>query len=154
MKPEFEIYTDGACIGNGKKENIGGWSFVFVSKGEKFFESVGVVFNTTNNRQEILGVLNALRCCVEHDISSFVLYSDSQYVVNGFNEWMEKWKRKEWRRGAFRDFIPNHDLWQDLYAIKKQFTGVNLQWVRGHAGNKWNEYADQLIEKEMSLKIS
>lgn len=152
MKPEYEIYTDGACIGNGKAENIGGWSFVFVKEGKNYFESVGVVFDTTNNRQEMLAVLNALRCCVEHDIVSFVLYSDSQYVVKGFNDWMYGWKVKQWRRGQFRDLIPNADLWQELFAIKLKFESVNMQWVRGHNGNKWNEYADQLIEREMALK--
>lgn len=145
MKPEFEIYTDGACIGNGLKENIGGWSFVFVNNDKNFFEAVGIAYNTTNNRQEMLAVLNSLRCCVEHDIVSFVIYCDSQYVVNGVNDWMNGWKKKNWLRKG--ELIPNADLWQEIYEIKKHFQSVDLRWVRGHNGNKWNEYADQLIEK-------
>jgi ribonuclease HI len=151
MKPEFEIYTDGACIGNGQKDNIGGWSFVIVENDKNISEAVGVEFNTTNNRQEILGVLNSLRCCVEHDIESFVIYSDSQYVVKGFNDWMYGWALKRWMRKG--ELIPNADLWKDMFEIKKSFEKVDLQWVRGHNGNKWNEHADQLIEKEMALKL-
>lgn len=152
MKPEFEIYTDGACIGNGQKKNIGGWSFVFVSNDKNIFELVGLEHNTTNNRQEMLAVLNSLRCCFDHDITSFVIYCDSQYVVNGFNEWMYSWERKYWVRGQDKKPIPNADLWRELFLIKKEFQKCELVWVRGHNGNKWNEYADRLIEKEMSLK--
>lgn len=151
MKPEFEIYTDGACIGNGMKENTGGWSFVFVSNDKNIFEAVGIELNTTNNRQEMLAVLNSLRCCLEHDIKSFVIYCDSQYVVNGFNDWMRGWQKKGWLRKG--ELIPNADLWKELFNIKLEFSTVDLRWVRGHNGNKWNEYADQLIEKEMSLKL-
>lgn len=150
MKKEFEIYTDGACIGNGNPENIGGWSFVFIQKGELFFKAVGVEKNTTNNRQEITGVLNSLRCCLEYKITDFIIFSDSQYVVNGFNSWVINWAKKHFMRGYPPAPIPNQDLWKQMYHIKDQFQSVDLRWVKGHNGNKWNEFADQLIEDEMA----
>lgn len=154
MKPEFEIYTDGACVGNGLKENIGGWSFVFVNDAKNFFEAVGLVFNTTNNRQDMLAVLNSLRCCVEYNITSFVIYCDSQYVVKGFTDWMFGWQRRGWIRGIQNTPIPNADLWKELYEIGQEFNTVNIQWVRGHNGNIWNEYAVQIIEKELAKSLT
>jgi len=153
MTTEIEVYTDGACIGNGKKENIGGWSFVMVEKNEFFLEAVGIEYNTTNNRQEITGVLNALRCCLENKVSPFTLFSDSQYVVNGFNSWMHKWHRNRWCRGNPAELIPNADLWKEMWIVKQKLGSIELKWVRGHDGNKWNEHADELINKEIEKSL-
>lgn len=150
MRKEFEIYTDGACIGNGQKENIGGWSFVVVKGKSLFYESCEIELNTTNNRQEITAVLNALLFCQEKNIKDFVIYSDSQYVVNGFTDWMHSWRKKSWLRGKPPVIIPNADLWKEMYKVRFKFESVDLRWVRGHNGNEWNEYADQLIETELS----
>ena len=154
MKSEFEIYTDGACIGNGQRKNIGGWGFVCIERGKHFYETTGIEYNTTNNRQEILAVLNALRCCKEYNITSFTIYSDSQYVVNGFNNWMHKWKKKNWIRGTASKPQPviNKDLWQEMYKIRFEFDKVDLKWVRGHNGNKWNEHIDELINTHINAK--
>lgn len=149
MKKEIEIYTDGACIGNGKKQNIGGWSFVFVDNNEIFLEAVDIEYNTTNNRQEIKGVLYALKCCLDNKIAPFTLFSDSQYVVNGFNSWMHKWHRNRWVRGNPPELIPNSDLWKEMWELKQSFAQIELKWVRGHNGNKWNERADELINLEI-----
>jgi len=149
MQKEFEIYTDGACIGNGQVENIGGWSFVCIERGELFFHSVGVFKNTTNNIQELTGVLNALRCCIEYKLTDFTIFSDSQYVVKGFNDWMTNWQKKNWKINSNQK-VKNLSLWKELFEIKQQFDSVDLRWVKGHNGNQWNELADQLIEQEMA----
>ena len=101
----------------------------------------------------MLAVLNSLRCCFDHDIVSFVIYCDSQYVVNGFNDWMYGWNKKNWVRGYEKHPIPNADLWKELFEIRKEFQQCELKWVRGHNGNKWSEYADELINREMALKL-
>lgn len=150
MKKEIEIYTDGACIGNGNAQNIGGWSFVVVEKGNLLLHSVGTAKNTTNNRQEMLAVLNSLLFCLENDVTDFTLYCDSQYVILGLTKWMDGWVKRGFKRGKPAFDIPNADLWKQLNYVKNQFDTLDLQWVRGHSGNKWNEFADQLIEKEMS----
>lgn len=147
---DLVIYTDGACIGNGKAKNIGGWSFVIIENGKLIHQSVCVEFNTTNNRQELLAVIRALQHCVDNKIKSFTLYSDSQYVVNGYNSWMIKWQRRGWVRGQDKNPIPNDDLWKILNHLKELLAWRQIEWVRGHSGNKWNEYADRLIEIEMS----
>lgn len=153
MITESEIYTDGACIGNGKKENIGGWSFVHVDRNQNLIEAVGVEYNTTNNRQEITAVLNALQYCLDHKITLFTIFSDSQYVVNGFNTWMHGWRNKRWVRGNPPAEIPNADLWKKMWIVKQALGKVDLKWVRGHDGNKWNEYADELINKEIEKSL-
>lgn len=147
---DLRIYTDGACIGNGMRENIGGWCFVVVGKDGLLYEKCEVDFNTTNNRQEITAVLRCLQYCHENKISDFIVYCDSQYVVNGFNDWMHKWRAKQWVRGKPAMPIPNIDLWKEMYRTRFLFDKVNLKWVRGHNGNEWNEYADQLIEYKMA----
>lgn len=149
MSKRIEIYTDGACIGNGKKDNIGGWSFVVVDGESLIHEECNVEFNTTNNRQEITAVLNSLKYCHENNFSDFVIYCDSQYVVNGFNDWMHKWFLKKWVRGYPPVLIPNSDLWKEMYLYRFKFDSVNLIWVRGHSGNQWNEYADELINHKI-----
>lgn len=151
-KKEFEIYTDGACDKNGYKKNLGGWGFVFVDRqARNFMEQVKVVADTTNNRMEMLAVLNVLQCVWEHKITSFVIYSDSQYVVNGFNEWMMNWERVGWQRLTKYGPQPvaNVDLWKEMFLMKKELKNVDLRWVKGHNGNQWNEYIDERIQEEM-----
>lgn len=153
----IEIYTDGACIGNGKPENVGGWSFVVIDGESLLHEKCEIEFNTTNNRQEVTAVLNALNYCYDNKIKNFVIYSDSQYTVNGFNDWMHSWEKKKWIRRSFSDniHIPNSDLWKKMYSIWECFDTVDLRWVRGHNGNEWNEYADELITTEIEkLNVS
>lgn len=150
MEKEYKIYTDGACIGNGKAKNIGGWGFAFITKDELFFKATGTEKNTTNNRQEIRGVLNALYCCIEYKMFDFSIYSDSQYVVNGINNWMHSWFRKGFKRGFPPADIPNADLWKEVYSTVSMFDRVDIFWVRGHSGNKWNEFIDIEIQKEIN----
>lgn len=145
---QFSIYTDGACRGNGQAKNIGGWGFIVTENNMLIHEEVKIEFNTTNNRQEMTAVLNAILFCKENNIESFRICSDSQYVVNGFNDWMYKWAKKGWIRGKgiTLQVIPNADIWRQLYSETVGLMKVDLIWVRGHNGNKWNEYADKLIE--------
>ena len=146
---KLQIYTDGACLGNGKKENIGGWSFVVVDGESLIYEECEIELNTTNNRQEITAVLNSLKYCHENDIVDFVIYCDSQYVVTGFMNWMHKWRSNGWVRGKPAALIPNYELWKEMYYLRFKFDKVDLRWVRGHNGNQWNEYADELIEQQI-----
>lgn len=150
MNKEFLIYTDGACIGNGKSRNIGGWGYCIIREGKLIHQEVKIEFNTTNNRQELSGVINALTYCQENNLGYFTILSDSQYVVKGFNEWMLNWRKKGWVKGLDKKPIPNDDLWKKLWWLKELLKPVFLVWVRGHNGDKWNEYADKLIEVEMA----
>ena len=141
------IYTDGGCSGN---PGPGGWAYVMVLKtfqGETVLkEDWGVEKNTTNNRMEIMGVISALGALKKkRDLPRQVtVYTDSQYVQLGISEWIHKWKSNNWRTSEKKP-VKNQDLWQALDALAGEFP-IKWVWVRGHAGNKYNERADYLTQ--------
>jgi ribonuclease HI len=136
--PHVELYTDGACSGN---PGPGGWAFILkhpASDTEK--EGSGGEPSTTNNRMELISVIKGLEsldrpCHVD-------LFSDSQYVVKGLREWMDKWKKKGWKRGR-NDPVMNVELWQRLDELRKTHT-LRCHWVRGHNNHPQNERCDRL----------
>ena len=136
--PHVELYTDGACSGN---PGPGGWAYILKHPGTgKEKEGFGGELSTTNNRMELMSViegLNALdrRCAVD-------LYSDSQYVVKGLREWMDKWKKKDWKRTR-NDMVKNVDLWKRLDELR-QTHQINYHWIRGHNEHPENERCDRL----------
>lgn len=128
-----EIWTDGSCNPNPGK---GGWAFA-ISKEEYF---TGFDQNTTNNIMEMTAVAEAIAYAkFEFPMHSIKIYSDSQYVVNGFNSWMHGWKRKGWTKKGGP--IKNLDLWKVLHENHED---VELIWVKGHSGNDMNDFVDVL----------
>ncbi|MBO6208306.1 MAG: ribonuclease HI [Lachnospiraceae bacterium] len=140
---KVKIFTDGAARGN--PDGPGGYGVVmqFVdSKGELHEKEYSAGYKkTTNNRMELMAAIVGLEalnrpCEVE-------LYSDSQYLVNAFNQhWIDSWIKKGWKRGQNED-VKNVDLWKRLLAAKKQHR-VTFCWVKGHAGHPENERCDVL----------
>lgn len=132
-------YTDGACSGN---PGPGGWG-VRISAGEAHQEAWGGDPMTTNNRMELLAVIEALERTPH--TSSLTVFSDSQYVVKGVSAWLKGWKRNGWRtsQGAA---VKNVDLWQRLDALTVGRT-ISWRWVKGHNGDPGNEAADALARK-------
>ncbi|TDT71430.1 RNase HI [Hypnocyclicus thermotrophus] len=135
---EIIIYTDGACANNQEKENTGGYGAVLMYKG-KIKEIFGGYKNTTNNRMELMAVIEALKQLKRKDIPIKV-YSDSSYVVNGINIWIHDWIKK----GKIKK---NYDLWMKLYNLKKGFKKIEFFHVKGHNGDRYNEIADRLAVK-------
>ena len=136
---KIEIYTDGACKGN---PGVGGWGAVLIA-GTKEKELFGGEKETTNNRMELMAVIQALT--VLKRPCEIVLHTDSQYVLKGITEWIKGWKAKGWKTAA-RTPVKNVDLWQALdqaQALHK----IEWKWVRGHAGDPGNEHADQLANR-------
>ncbi|WP_299811104.1 ribonuclease HI [uncultured Roseibium sp.] len=136
------IYTDGACSGN---PGPGGWG-VILRFGEREKELCGGEEETTNNRMELTAAIEALKaltrpCAVD-------LYTDSTYVRSGINEWIEGWKRKNWRTSQNKS-VKNADLWQALDAARERHD-VTWHWVKGHAGHPDNERADELARSGMA----
>lgn len=133
---QISIWTDGACKGN---PGTGGWG-ALLTYGRHEKEIYGGVVNTTNNRMELLAVIEALSLltapCEVH------LYTDSQYVQKGMTEWISGWKQRGWRTAAKKP-VKNADLWQQLDALCAQHQ-LRWHWVRGHAGDAGNERADAL----------
>lgn len=140
-KQVYEIYTDGSCLGN---PGCGGWAAV-IKTGGKTTELTGGVYNTTNNRMEIMAALKALESIKEP--SKVVIYSDSAYLVNAFElGWLEQWKQSRWRNSD-RVLVKNIDLWQKIDELVS-FHDVKFSKVKGHADVKLNNLCDRLAVEE------
>lgn len=126
-----QIFTDGACSGN---PGPGGWAALLRYKTvEK--EISGGEFETTNNRMEMMAVIQALAALKKS--SKVDLYTDSQYVQKGVTEWMDGWKAKGWKK------VKNVDLWLRIDEEVARHD-VTFHWVRGHDGHIENERVDKL----------
>jgi len=132
----IEIYTDGACKGN---PGPGGWGALLIA-GEHRKELHGGDSDTTNNRMELMAAIEALKALKRP--SSLKLYTDSQYVKNGIQSWIQNWKRNQWRTAAKKP-VKNADLWQILDTLNEQHE-IEWCWVKGHSGHPGNERADEL----------
>ncbi len=131
----IEIFTDGACSGN---PGPGGWG-VLIIDGDTRTEMNGGESETTNNRMEMRAAIEALKATGDAPV---VLHTDSQYVKNGINDWINGWKRNGWKTAA-RKPVKNKDLWQELDALTES-RDIDWRWVKGHSGHPGNERADEL----------
>jgi ribonuclease HI len=134
-----EIWTDGACKGN---PGPGGWG-ALLRYGDHEKELFGGLLDTTNNRMELIAVIEALASLKER--CRVVVHTDSQYVKNGISEWMANWVRRGWRTSDNKP-VKNVDLWKRLSAETARHD-VEWRWVRGHAGDPGNERADELANR-------
>lgn len=131
------LYTDGACHGN---PGPGGWAYVLIADGKKAASRAGGAPETTNNRMELMAVINGLKAMERG--SKLTVRSDSQYVINAFTKgWVEKWKANGWSRSG--DELANRDLWKTLYLLAQSHT-IEWKWIRGHAGEQYNELCDRM----------
>ena len=136
------IYTDGACKGN---PGPGGWGALLRAADGAEKELCGGELETTNNRMEMMAVIEALSALKRP--CHVVLHVDSQYVLKGMTEWLQGWKAKGWRTAA-KQPVKNVDLWQRLDALVHQSEHrIEWQWVKGHAGDPGNERADALANR-------
>lgn len=134
---EIIIYTDGACSGN---PGAGGWGAILMSSSHIKRISGGEP-ETTNNRMELFAVISALSCLKQP--SKVVLYSDSAYVVNAFNQgWLDSWQSHGWITSGKKPVL-NKDLWLKLVALLKLHE-VKFVKVRGHSDNQFNNECDAL----------
>ena len=132
------VYTDGACSGN---PGPGGWAWAIAPSGER--HDSGGERQTTNQRMELVAVLNALRV-LGGESSTIEVVSDSQYVVKCFNEaWWEGWIRRGWKNSQ-RQPVANRDLWEPLIRLVREHGHVTFRWVRGHNGDPMNDLVDGL----------
>jgi len=132
-----EIFTDGACSGN---PGPGGWGAVLrFNNVEK--EISGGAVDTTNNRMELSGVIEALRLLKEP--CDVTLYSDSKYVCDAITKgWAKGWQKNGWRKSD-KKLALNIDLWESLLGLLEQHA-ITVKWVKGHAGHPENERCDRL----------
>ena len=131
------LYTDGACSGNPGR---GGWGAVLLF-GAFEKQMSGVNENTTNNQMELTAVIEGLKALKEP--CEVLVYSDSAYVVNAFNNnWIEGWQKNNWRNSK-KEPVANRELWEELISLTN-IHKVIFNKVKGHAGDKYNEICDSL----------
>ena len=138
---EVDIYTDGACKGN---PGPGGWG-VWLKCGNDEKELCGGELGTTNNRMELLAVIEALAALKRP--CQVRLFLDSEYVRKGITEWIHGWKARGWRTAA-KQPVKNVELWQRLDAlVTSGGHKIEWRWVKGHSGDPGNERADALANR-------
>ena len=131
------IYTDGSCLGN---PGPGGWGAVLLL-GDNRREMSGGFKATTNNRMELLAVIEGLEALKE--TCRVTLFSDSRYVVDAMSKgWAKRWRGNGWQRNP-RERAINPDLWERLLELTAKHD-VEFKWVRGHRGVVENERVDKL----------
>ena len=143
---DIQIFTDGACRGN---PGPGGWG-VILRSGSHEKELFGGEQSTTNNRMELRAAIEGLTALKRP--SRVTVTTDSQYVRQGITQWIEGWKRNQWRTSAKKP-VKNQDLWQLLDELTCRHE-VTWEWVKGHSGHPDNELADVLANRgidELSL---
>ena len=136
----IEVYTDGACSGN---PGIGGWGAIIIIDNNEPININGGSLKATNNQMELKAAIEALKYFSES--SNLNLFTDSKYVKDGIESWIINWKKNGWKTTTKKE-VKNKDLWIEL---DKQILRhkVHWHWIKGHAGNKYNEKADFLARK-------
>ena len=136
----IKIYIDGACSNN---PGIGGWGVVILENDNDPIFLKGGENETTNNRMELTATIKAL----QHFKSSeeLTLVTDSKYVKDGIQSWIANWKKNGWKTASKKP-VKNKELWLELDSeIAKH--NINWEWVKGHAGDTYNEKADFLARR-------
>lgn len=149
------IYTDGACSGNQHETNVGGYGAV-LQYGEHKKEVYGGEKNTTNNKMELLAVIESLKLVKDTEVS-IEIYSDSAYVVECFKKkWYINWEKNGWKTSK-KTPVENQGLWQSLIALVRSFSEVEFYKVKGHLDisktselNKW--YKKFCSQKDISIE--
>ena len=146
---ELIIYTDGACSGNGKEDAKAGWAYVVLNeKDEIVAEDNNGIEKGTNNIGELTAIFKALEYINSLDLKTIThvtLFSDSSYCLNGILDWSKNWKKNDWWRDSKKTKeLKNRDLWKNLDAeIEKCKITLQFEKVKGHSGDKWNDYVDK-----------
>lgn len=149
----FAIFADGACRGN---PGPGAWGAMGQNaQGDVLFESSGIDVPTTNNRMELTGAIEAIQKIQEYmsaegfrTSNAIHLFSDSKYLIDGINQWVEGWKKRGWKK-ADGKAPENMELWKRLDDLRSELTGIHFHWVKGHAGHPQNEQCDFLANNAL-----
>ena len=135
--PSNGVFTDGSAEPN---PGPGGWGAVYVVDGVVVAEANGHDPMTTNNRMELSALIAATKM-VPRDARA-TIYTDSELCVKSITIWAKAWKAKGWTKKGGP--IKNLELVQELYDAYHSHPGLTLEWIKAHAGSRWNEYADSL----------
>ncbi len=154
---KVEIWTDGACVNNGKQGAVAGIG-VWFGKDDPRNVSERLPGDTqTNNRAELFAIQRALEItmlsCTEGE--KYVVFSDSEYAVKAQTVWIINWRANGWRTTRGRGSVKNRDLIEGIdhlfYTFARKHVQVQLRWVRGHCGHVGNESADSLATRACKI---
>lgn len=143
----LRLYTDGACSRNGQAGAVGGWAYVVVNEQDSILLSgKGRVEGATNQQMELTALTSGVDAVI-NQLSNFFscqCYSDSAYCINAINDgWIEKWRHNGWQTSAKAD-VKNQDYWRALYTLYSNDDRLTFVKVKGHAGDQWNTYVDNM----------
>ncbi len=140
----IEIYTDGGCSKNGEKDAIGATGVVAIQNNKIIFKHSQTYLGTTNNRMEYRAMIMAMNLCIKNNLTEVNFFTDSNLLVQTLTTWMHGWKNNGWKKKSNPKKIKNLDLVLTLWELKKQLPTATFSWVKAHAGNTYNEIADEL----------
>jgi ribonuclease HI len=141
------IFSDGATRGNGKRNNIGAYAYILTYQNQ-YEEFAEASCDTTNNQQELLGIISALKRVERLVNVPTVVYSDSKYSIEGV-EWMKKWKANGWKTSN-KQPVKNKELWIELDKQINKFQEIHFRYIAGHQDNgNYNDRCDFLCNQIM-----
>lgn len=140
----LRLYTDGACSRNGQKNSKGGWAYLIISADEMVGGAYGGEEGVTNQQMELKALIEGLKAIKELNFFSCEVFSDSAYSINGINNgWIEKWHTNGWLTSK-KEPVKNQELWRALYELYANDERLSFTKVKGHSGDKWNDYVDSI----------
>ena len=148
MENVINLYTDGACRGNGELNNIGAFAYHLEYKGHTK-EGAWVKQDVTNNAMELAAVVAGLNQIRTTDIP-VVVYTDSAYVVGCATKWMDGWRSKGYQK---KGGLKNRSLIIAMDQMIQKQKHIRFVHVKGHSGNPGNEYVDTLCNMEMDKHV-
>ena len=140
---KVEIYTDGGF--RPEENGLGGWAFAIIHNENVAVMEAGTEKTETTSitRMELKAAAEALKALIRVNPFEAVVYTDNRYVQGGAEIWYKGWLNED---GTFKDGVKDADLWADLLnarnRLKEMKCDITFKWIKGHAGNKWNEYVD------------
>lgn len=156
-KDAIRLFTDGGSRNHGnrlgqhvKTDDKAAWAFLIERQGQRLTGTAGE-FGATNNRMELLALINALTTLLDHGWQDENINAtlDSHYVLDPITKgWLYGWRRRGWTTSTGKP-VANKELWQKLLRLLPQFTGLHFNWTKGHADNLGNNIVDELLNTTM-----
>ncbi len=154
MNYDIIAYSDGAYS---KNQQLGGWAYLILdhkngisNEDPILVQDSGSYIYTTSNRMELIAFIKAVEyIALNLNVESVLFFSDSEYLVKGYNIWMYNWKDNDWLSSTLKP-VKNIDLWKLIYKIPQTVDfDIDLQHIKGHSNNIYNETVDKMAKKEI-----